>query len=237
MKDLLICIAFHYKEDRLHLLDAVISNIVATYKCSIDIIIDTNEILDDWNQPNVIVLQHKKLDHPFHLTWKHRKHFLDAIDKYKNFMYIEDDIIVPYKNYVNYLENFKLVYPAYVPSFIRIELKGEDYYVTDVTEPQTLDKININEKDFVSLNQPYHAFWIMPQKELKESISRAFYKPTDCRECAASYIMGELKKAPLVELEGDEINELCYSYHIANNYVMADGIPFAKLKPNQIFIK
>jgi len=237
MKDLLICIAFHYNQDRLYLLDTVINNIRDNYKCSVDIVIDTNEILEDWNAPNVVVVQHTDLSHPFHLTWQHRKHFLNSIDKYKNFMYIEDDMVIPYANYLNYLDNFKLLYPHNVPSFIRIELKGEEYYVTDVTEPQELNKINVGEKDFVILNQPYHAFWIMPQKELKESITRTFYKPTDCRECAASYIMGELKLVPLVELDGDEISELCYSYHIANNYVNADGIPFAKLKPNQIFIK
>ena len=237
MNDLLICIAFHYNEDRLPLLDTIINNITESYKCKLHIIIDTNEILEDWNKPNVLVKQHKDLAHPFHLTWQHRKHFLDNIDSYKNFMYIEDDMFVPYANYLNYLENFKLLYPLFVPSFVRIELLSEDYYITDVTEPQQLNKIDVAGKSFESLNQPYHAFWIMPQKELKESITRTFYKPTDCRECAASYIMGELKIKPLVELEDNEISEMCYSYHITNNYARTEGTPFAKLKPNQIFIK
>lgn len=109
-KDLLICIAYHHSEERLKYLKVLLDNFSNNYKCSFDVIIDTNEsFFVDWNFHFVQVYVNRDLIHPFHLAWQHRKHMKENIDNYENFLYIENDILLPYENYLNYLENFNLL--------------------------------------------------------------------------------------------------------------------------------
>src|SRR6185503_19269888 len=168
----------------------------------------------------------------------HRHHIKDNIDNYENFMYIENDILVPYENYLNYLENFKLLYPKYVPSFIRIEEKGGVEYVSDVLEKQNLNVISIGDKVFTALPFPYnyHGFWIMPQKELRESINEDFIMLSDGREFNAMWVGWGLGKPALVEIENGQVSEKCYSYHLLNNYALANGCKNGKIKAKEIFI-
>jgi len=236
MKQLLICIAFHYNKIQLQYLIKVLDNFFDNYNIEFDIIIDSNKsVIPELSGYDVEIIAHPNQAHPFHLTWQHRKHVFDNIDNYENFMYVEDDMLIPFENYLNYLENFKLLFPKYVPSFIRIEnYEGVDY-ITDVTKIQSLLPINTKGKQFAKLNEPYHAFWIMPQKELKETMISNFVRLSDSRETASTYIMWELRKTGLVEIENNQISSKCYSYHLSNNYARSKESIFAKIEPNKIF--
>jgi hypothetical protein len=145
---------------------------------------------------------------------------------------------VPFENYLNYLENFKILYPKYVPSFVRIEKKDGEDFISDVPDKQVLNSFGINGKWFHAFPFPinYHAFWIMPQKELKESMKDNFIQYTDGREFAAMYVGWELGKPTLVEIENGLISKKCYSYHLPNNYALSLGHPNGKIKPEDIFI-
>lgn len=235
-ESLLVAIAFHYSEDRLKWLHQVIDNLL-TYDCPIVIIVDTNVENLDLGKP-VVVHSHTDLEHPFHLTWVHRQHFKNNIDKYDNFFYVEDDVLVPFENYKNYLENFKLLWPSAVPSFVRIEQKDEEDYISDIPQIQNLEIVNVGAKQFHSFKFPYsyHAFWIMPNKELKETMKDNFVQLSDGREFAASYTAWELRKPPMVQIEKNLVSKKCYSYHLPNNYALGDG-PNAKIKPENIFNK
>ncbi len=244
MKDLLICIAFHYSEERLKYLYEVLKNITL-YNCGVEIIIDTNTFnIEHLNRiPNITVFVHQKLEHPFHLTWIHRQHIKNNIDNYNVFMYIEDDEVVPYLNYLNYIENFKLLWPNNVPSFVRIEVKDMVEYVSDIPkqiEPHDgLYWIHSGtNKIFAIIPFPinYHGFWIMPQKELKESMKENFVRLSDGREFAAMYVGWELGKATLLQIENGVISKKCYSYHLPNNYALSEGTPNGKIKPENIFL-
>ncbi len=175
---LLICIAFHYAPERIKYLDKVLNELLTNYHGNIHIIIDTNTFdLEPLNSNGRIqVFVHENLEHPFHLTWMHRKHIKHSIDAFDNFMYVEDDMLIPYENYLNYLENFKLLWPNYVPSFVRIEQKDGENFISDIPEQQELNKVEIGGKSFNEFKFPYnyHAFWIMPQKELKETMKDDF---------------------------------------------------------------
>lgn len=243
-KSLLVCIAFHYNADRWQYLSQVIINFVSAYKCQVNIIIDTN-MKAEWplisNLNNIEVSYHTNLEHPFHLTGMHRRHIAENIDKYDVFLYVEDDELIPYENYLNYLENFKLLYPKYVPSFIRIEEKNGEEYVSDVLEKQTLSIIQVGGKDFAALPFPqnYCGFWLMPQKELKESIisnAASFLHLSEGREFNAMWTGWGLGKPALVEIENGQVSKKSYSYHLPNNYCMADGLPNGKIKAKEIFI-
>lgn len=234
-KSLLICICCHYSPERIQFLIQVINNFRDNYKMPFDIIIDTNVDVDKLESEDIgiynnqKVYSHTKLEHPFHLTWTHRQHIKDNIGNYDNFMYVEDDILLPYENYLNYLENFKLLWPAFVPSFIRVE---REEFVADIHEKQKLENIFIGGKDFALLRPliNYHGFWIMPQKELKETMKDDFVKLSDGREFAASYVAWTLGKQTLVEIEDNKISKKCWSYHLPNN------APNVNLKVEEIFI-
>ncbi len=235
-KDLLICIAFHYDSERIQYLQKVLDNFLHNFKCSHDIIIDTNSSKFTDNT-NIKFYSHNNLSHPFHLTWKHREHFKREIDNYENFAYFEDDMLIPYENYLNYLENFESLWAERsVPSFVRIEEKDGEQFLTDQTKQQKKDIIKIGDKGFVNLIYPYCACWIMPAKELKETMIDNFVRVHESRETAASYPMWELNKIPLVEIENGQISKKSYAYHIANNYVNSKESPFAKIKPENLFI-
>ncbi len=235
-KNLLVCIAFHYSPERVKYLNKVILNFIINYG-DVDIIIDTNEEVTTFYK-NVKYVTHDNLAHPFYLTWCHRQHIKDNIDKYENFMYVEDDMYVPFENYVNYLENFKILYPKYVPSFVRIEKAEGEEFISDITTKQNLDSIMVGDKWFHAFPFPinYHAFWIMPQKELKESMKENFEQYTDGREFAAMYVGWELGKKALVEIEKGKISKKCYSYHLPNNYALSRESVNGKIKPEEIFI-
>jgi hypothetical protein len=111
-KKLLVCIPHHHSEDRLQYLSEVINNCLS-YPMDVHIIVDTNEhneMIEKYN-PNVSVAYHNNLEHPYNLTWQHRLHILDQIDNYDYFMYIEDDMLLPFENFLEYLKNFELLYP------------------------------------------------------------------------------------------------------------------------------
>jgi hypothetical protein len=208
----------------------------------VDIIIDTNEEneeIEKLNSDKLLVVCHKNLPHPFHLTWKHRIHMAELIEEYDYFMYLEHDMLVPYENLIEYTKNFEILYPqGFVPSFIRIEEYNNKKYVVDLLEPQIdLFSVKIDENIFANLKQPYHAFWIMPKKELQESISNTFYDINAInRELAASFPMWQLNKKPVVLLDGNKISSKCYSYHTSNNYSEDLNSPHGKIELENLII-
>jgi hypothetical protein len=249
---LLICLAFHYAQNRTKYLIQCLENYSQYKNYNVTIIIDTNSsesrtaILNlGCFAKSIDVVVHNELDHPYLLTWMHRRHFKKNINEYDYFMYAEDDIIVKEESFSQYIENFNLVWPRYVPSFIRVEeLDGVKYNV-DSIEVEVATKNNIirvDGKTFLSLKYPYHAFWIMPKNPLKKSLNKAFTIPkyhdnkyTFCREFAASYPMWQLFKKPIVMLDSRyQIDERCFSFHISNNYSSDPSTLHGKIQVDQL---
>lgn len=231
-KKLLVCISFHYVESRIENLKKIVDSFL-NYKLKTTIIIDCNQDLNFFEEyDNIIVKTHNNLSHPFHLTSVHRLTMVDEIDNFDYFMYVEDDMLVPYQNFLEYINNFDELYKLNcVPSFVRIEELNGVEYIVDLTSRQVDgSKIGINSKTFISLNQPYHAFWILPNKELKESINDNFTIVHPNRELSASYVMWGLNKTPYVLMDGNKINKLSCSYHLTNNYSKLVGTPFGKIE-------
>lgn len=249
MDNLLICIAFHYdidptglrkKEDRYNYLKTVLNNFIINYKIPIHIIIDTNSddanklLLDDFKndieKKTIEIHVHKVLEHRFDLTWKHREHCKNNLDKYTNFMYVENDVKIPYTHYLKYMENLNILWPEYVPTFIRIEIhKDNNMHAIDLPKTTKLKNENIitkNNKKFIELKQPHSAYsacWILPMKYIKENLSDAFFKiPVDegiYRETAASFPTWQMNKIGLYELDdNNNIIEEMYITHLSDDY-------------------
>lgn len=232
MKDLLVCIAHHSTPGRIEYLRQALNGFTE-YELSVDIIIDTNVAALDVRGENITTVHHASLAHPFHLCWQHRRHMKERIDDYRWMAYFEDDIHLPFENFAHYQRNFELLWPDYVPSFIRVEeFEGEEY-VLDVTERQACEEI---QPGFCTLKQPYCALWIMPQSALKQTMRGDFVRLSESREVAASYPMWELNKTPLVELDGKQVSRKCFAYHISNNYAPCKTSPHGKIRVADIFL-
>jgi hypothetical protein len=244
---LLICVCFYYIESRLNILKKALE-FVSNYDMDIHIIVDTNS--NEWSMPDLKNLEihvHTELQHPYNLTFMHRKHIIDNIDNYDWFMYIEDDMGVPYNNFKEFVDNFYMLWPVYVPAFIRVESFNDKEYVVDVLDNKNIENcIEIGGKKFFDLSvarrniaHAYHAFWIMPQKELKETmynIKDPFFRISTDREWAASFTTWKLEKIPLVRIDDNKISKLSYSYHLSNNYSSDGGAtPVAKIEVDKIF--
>jgi hypothetical protein len=262
---LLVCISFHFVEEKYKYLKNVLRNHLNHYFC--DIIVDTNEektislifseFKNEIEKEKIKIFVHKNLGHPFFLSWIHRKQILKRINDYDVFMYVEDDILVPYENYLNYLENFGLLWPKNIPSFIRIEEKDGVFYNADSfarTIAKEREITRVGGKKFICLDNPYHGFWIMPAIQLRQSIDHNFSSVTDekkwVREIAASYglspgkkpyakwISKDIQKPGLVELSDDyKVSPLCYSYHLTNKYINDQRFNFGKMKVDDIVKK
>lgn len=230
--ELLICITHHHSTDRLEYLLQILQSFKDEYSLRHDIIVDTNAALDVTGD-NTTTVHHNSLAHPFHLAWMHRQHMKERIEDYDWFMYVEDDIYLPFENFLNYLRNFELLWPDYVPSFVRVERFNGEEYALDVT---TRRECNLVQDGFCTLKQPYHGFWIMPQQALKETMRSDFVRLSESREVAASYPMWELHKTPVVQIEGNHVSRLCYAHHLPNNYARCPADPHAKIKVADIFL-
>lgn len=234
MKDLLCCIAHHANPDRLQYLQRVLKAFADEYAISHDIIVDTNvAALLDVQGANVTICSHVSLEHPFHLCWQHRKHMRDRIEDYKYFYYTEDDIYLPFANFLHYQARFAVLWPNYVPGFIRVEKHDGEEWVVDVTERQPCVPVRTFH---CALKQPYHGFWILPQEALKAGIWEHFVQLHHSREAAASFPMADLGKTALVKIEDGKVIPECWAYHISNSYAPCPTSPFGKLKVGEIFL-
>lgn len=252
MNTLLICIAFHYSEERLKYLQQVVGNIMSHYDVPLRIIIDTNSskmirrhLFAGTGTKQLEVHAHENLSHPFHLTWMHRWHIKRELNNFDNFMYVEDDMLVPYLSFLFYQKRFNLLWPDLIPSFVRIEKYQGEEFVTDITEQIVIKESNIIHKDgamFYPVPYPkdYHAFWIMPREALQQTMRPDFVRLSDSREIAASYPNWELKKKSVIEIYSEDgkwfVHPSCFSYHITNNYAQDSSTQHAKIKIQDILI-
>jgi hypothetical protein len=152
-------------------------------------------------------------------------------------MYLEDDMDLPYENFVNYLENFNMMWPHFVPSFVRVESDASgELFSSDHLLVHNLQRSQLAQagsKRFMRLHMDYNALWIMPRDALVPTIKDWFARwetSGHIRETAASYILWELMVPGLYEVSSEgKISEKCYVYHLPNNYVNAEGTPLGKM--------
>lgn len=257
---LLVCVCFHYSAEKFPHLCRVVENFLSNYPES-DIIVDTNSrhsetaVSEKFSaNPRIKTVVHDGLAHPFHLAWVHRCHFRRELDSYDVFMYVEDDIWVPYENYLNYLEVFRMVWPNYIPSFVRTEEKDGQLYCADAfirTRIRDADVLTFGGRRFVTLDNPYHAFWVMPRGALKESMNCDFERVYEgnkwIREIAASYGLMpgrrpcvrwgsyDIQKVGVVEVDGNmKVSPLCLVKHTTNKYINDWGFNFGKIRMDKI---
>lgn len=229
---LLVCIAFHYAEHRIDYLRMVVSEL-EKYEFDKRIMVDTNSNethnIDFLKKENIDVCVHESLSHPYLLTSVHRIHIANNVDNYDWFMYVEDDMVIPYENFLRYKEKFKELWPTYVPGFVRVEqYTGPE---SDKFSPDIMIEINnnmvveVNGKRYVNMpyHYNYHAFWILPKSALIECVEKigidSFLEVTENRERSASFVIWVMNVPCLLSIDDSgKLDKSCLSYHTPNNY-------------------
>jgi hypothetical protein len=241
-------ISFYYISDRIKYLNSIINEINNNYKLETDVFIHTNNInfsinnLNNYTNGQIKIIYHDLSKfHPFYLTWLCRALLYKQQNDYDIFMYIEDDILVPFKA-VNYWLNYneKLIENNYNLGFVRIEVSNNQEYITDL-HGEYLDKcIEFDNTKYVINNKnPYCAFWIYNKNEFKRFIASKYFNiqniPGDygIREKSAIGLHGNRNywyKNTLIPLVNNKLYEGCKIYHIPNNYVVDNSNLFATIK-------
>jgi hypothetical protein len=251
---ILIHIPFHYVEDRRKYLEQLLDNF-KTYKFTeVNIVIDTNS--EDtkklisvplfFNNGKIEYVVHKNLEDPFLLTWQHRGEMLSKIDDYDFFMYVEDDILVPWKVVSCWFEDTLNIYPeGHVRGFLRVEKNTDgDLVATDIIERFAPRPIKIiGNKKYFAPPRPYHAFWIYTKEQMMEFIYLKSWKDGNhekwgIRERAAAGMMwDEQNKCRILIPLGEKNNVLeeTLVYHLPNSYALDKNSQFGKIPVRNIF--
>lgn len=202
--NLCICIASHYEDnsqttkylnhdisERFKYLNHIINRFTSTYDIPHHIHIDTNsqktkEYLEEkfpeyFHANGISVTVHTNLEHPYALTWMHRNFILHNLFQFTHFMYLEDDIDIPFPNFKRFLENFDVLYPEYIPSFFRVEIANNKLYYCDLQYPgptkfKLTDIVKRGGRRFLKLPTDYQASWILP----RDVIIKHIYKNIGC---------------------------------------------------------
>ncbi len=285
---ILTSVTFHFRESQLRFLYEVVRAIAGFPVDTVDVVILTNADdearlgkLRELCQPlfetfparpeatkTLSIQSFPKLSDPWSLPWCHKQlitdHFLQDESVYTHFIYVEDDILLSYDNFIYFLYFRELLRPhGLIPSFQRVEYNSDNnrLYLTDQipakgrrTGGSGLDKSNrvdLGGYAFVSLDFPYNAMFILDRDLAREyarspSFDRKTSRPVQPEwSIAARAAMGlcfenvppGFKNRYVSPVNPDTLTTPHWSwvFHIANNYVTNKYTPFAKARVDQLF--
>ena len=240
-------VSFFYLENRLSFVNSIItaSN---NYKIETDVFIHTNkkdisnEVFGEYTNGTLHIIYHDLTDiDPHYLTWKCRELMKSQKDEYDIFMYVEDDILVPFKAIEYWLKyNEDLLQLNYNLGFVRIEVgSNREEYITDLYGERLDTFIQIGTQQYgINNKNPYCAFWIYNKKEFNKFVECRYYDIANIsgyqiRESSAIGLHGNSNywyKNTLIPIIDDKLIEDCRIYHLPNNYVFDNSNLFATVK-------
>ena len=234
----------HYSSPgRMNYLKEVLATLL-TYKCkTIDISVHSNAavVVEEKNPRGTITVHKHELKEPYDLPWRCRDLLALQSKSYDVFMYLEDDIAVPFVAFQYWHKWHKYMRKHELDvGFVRIEQRqsNKEFYVTDQRH-QLTEIRTINDVPFVQLENIYCAFWIYDQDELMEYMKSPWwhYEPhhwgTGQREDAAIGVkfVRLASMAPLLSDRKTLAPECCV-HHLPNNYANApsEGNCYGRIK-------
>jgi len=239
---LLVHVTFYFVGDRIKYLETVVKNFQSYEFSKIDIIIDTNSkealsclSFENVNPRTTIKFKvHKNLLHPYLLTWQHRANMSAAINDYDYFMYLEDDIHIPFKALQRWRQDSDLLYPeGYLRGFLRVEKNKNGVLISadQCKRAKVWNLVRVKNSIFYFPHVPYQAFWICDHQQMIDFINSPAWQNDNSdwciRERAASGMTQLLRKNHknqkhncLIPLDqNDQIPEDVLVYHLPNNYI------------------
>jgi hypothetical protein len=244
-------ISFYFLPNRIIYINNIIDE-TNKYEYTTDIFIHTNNkdliesTFNKYTNGCIKIIYHDLSNtHPFYLTWKCRDLLQEQKNEYDIFIYIEDDILIPYKAIKYWLEyNEKLIEMNYNLGFVRIEVKNNIEYITDLHGEKFDTIINLNDKNYcVNNKNPYCAFWIYNKNEFNKFVNSKYYKIDNIlgygpREQSAIGLHGTKTnwyKNTLIPIINNKLIEDCKIYHMPNNYVLNKNTLFATIKFDEAY--
>jgi hypothetical protein len=237
-------ISFYFLESRMIYINRILDE-TNQYKHTTDIFIHTNihlkkDLLNPYTNGTIHIIYHDLTNmNPYHLTWKCRDLLKQQQHDYDIFMYIEDDILVPYKAIQYWLDNQSLIDMNYNLGFVRIEVDNHIEYITDLYGEKLDTILTLNDKKYcVNNKNPYCAFWIYHKSEFNRFVNSKYYNPNTIsgygiREQSAIGLHGtqtHFYKNTLIPMIHDKLIDECKIYHMPNNYVLDKTSRFATIK-------
>lgn len=242
-------ITFFYLENRIICINNII-DATNQYEFITDIYIHTNnkdlkkDIFNKYTNGNITILYHDLTNiDPCYLSWKCRDLLKKQKDDYDIFIYIEDDILVPYKAIKYWLKySPELISLNYNLGFLRIEFdQNNTEFITDLHGEQFDTIVNLNNSNYcVNNKNPYCAFWIYTKEEFNKFVNSKYYDcvniegyGNDYRVQSAIGLHGkkvDWYKSTLIPVINNKLLEDCKIYHMPNNYVYNNYTLFATIK-------
>ena len=243
-------ISFYYLENRIKYINKIIDE-TNNYLYKTDLYIHTNNkdlsinTFNNYTNGTINIIYHDLSNiHPYYLTWKCRDLLKDQKNDYDIFIYLEDDILVPWKAINYWLEyNEQLIEHNYNLGFVRIEINpnNNEEYITDLFGVKLNKIINLDNVDYCVNNlNPYCAFWIYNKNEFNKYVESDYYnlqniKGYEVRETSAIGLHGlrtDWYKNTIIPIVDNKLISDCRIYHMPNNYVI-DNSDIATIKFNE----
>jgi hypothetical protein len=241
----LICIACSSNSsgnlsDRLECLHEVMKNYLENYG-EVKLIVDVNDerilkfIKNNFDSTKVETILNTNLEHPYHLVWLHRQHFVNNLEAFDYFTFVEDDMFLPYKSFCYYVKTLDLVWPKRFPGFVRLETKNDKLFNVDAwvtTNVSSKEILEVDGDKFADkgLHSPHQAMWMIRKEYLRSLIkSPMFIRKDQCIETATNPL-SEFGKTQILKLNSDyQIHKDCWVYHLTNRFVDNEGWVHGKL--------
>jgi len=159
------------------------------YPSEVDIYIHTNKLFDlnridysPYKNGKVSLVKHNLFKYSlfkgknYYLTWASRKLLSLQRNQYDFFLYQEDDIFIPKNTFIYWLNNKdECLNNNFNLGFLRIEIKNNEEYISDLTEKLTKEKYINGNKYIINDINPYCAFWIYDKKEFNRWLNSGLY--------------------------------------------------------------
>ena len=278
---ILAAVTFHFREPRLHFLFQVVRALAEYPVDAVELVVITN--VDNQTEINKIrqlceplfeilpahqgrtksfsIESFPNLPDPWLLPWCHKylitDNFVATNSSYTHFIYIEDDILLSYENFVYFLHyRERLKSQRLIPSFQRIEYNTVDnrLYLLDqiaVSDFSARNRVEMDGYAFVNVDYPHNAMYIMDRDLALEYVkSRSFDRELSrevqpewgiCERSAMALCFEDpppgFKHRYVSPVNIKTLTTPCWSwvYHIANNYSADRYKPFAKTRVDHLF--
>lgn len=244
---LIVHVAFHYVAARAQYLLRVLDEINAYQFAKIDIYVDTNRnetsalLRNVETRPGVTihVVTHTNLEHPFDLTWTHRRNIDAALGNYDYYMYIEDDICVSDAAlHAWHDDSERLAEHGYLRGFVRAEINPDGELVsTDYKKPIGSENLlRVENHLYIQPENPYQGFWLYSQQQMQTFVASECWQNGNCgwpvreRASAGMIWLDREQHNILVPLYKGKIDPMAIVMHLPNNYSTNPATGFGKLR-------
>jgi hypothetical protein len=178
---LLVHVAFHFAPHRWQYLERVLAGLAEFEIDRVLVVVDcnTNDVSDRLaalllaGHCNVRVDVHPDLSHPFDLTWAHRGHMASALESFDYFMYLEDDIYVPWQTFDAWLRRSESVCNrGFIHGFLRVEfdLAGHPVSSDWRRSAKRPPAIEIDGVKYIRPEWFYQACWVYSRRTMRRFV-------------------------------------------------------------------